>query len=62
MRCQTREEADMRKTMRGLHLPRLGRRHCAECGKPSKELYCDVCGQELLRRHRDEALKFQRHF
>ena len=48
-------------TKANLHLPRLGRRHCAECGKPAKQHYCDECGQKHIERTRGEVLKSHQH-
>jgi len=39
-------------------LSRLGRRErCPECGEQVRETYCDVCGYDLVRQTRDDALR-----
>lgn len=39
-------------------LTRFGRRErCPECGEPVHETYCEVCGYDLIRQTRDEALR-----
>jgi hypothetical protein len=42
-------------------LPRLRRRHCVDCGKPAKQLYCDTCGHKHVERMRSETLKSHQH-
>ena len=51
----------MRTSGRGRFLARFRRTRCAECGKPAKDLYCDVCGQQHLERMRDVTLRSHQH-
>ena len=36
---------------------RFRRRTCPECGHAGRQLYCDVCGYDLIEQTRDKALK-----
>ena len=37
-------------------VPRLWRRkRCPECGTQVRQLYCDACGYDLIKRTRDRA-------
>ena len=42
-------------------IPLLGRHRCEDCGKPSKALRCDVCGQRHIERTRSQALTSHQH-
>lgn len=41
-------------------LPHIGRQRCAECGKPAKETYCEICGPAQLDRMRAQTLERHR--
>jgi hypothetical protein len=51
------EEAEMVAKRVRRQVPRIDKKHCLICGKPAKELYCDVCGQDHVERTRAKVLK-----
>ena len=47
----------MRTSGRGRLFARFRRTRCADCGKPAKDVYCDVCGQQHIERMRAVTLR-----
>ena len=36
---------------------RVRRNRCPECGRPVRQLHCDVCGYDVIAQARDKALR-----
>lgn len=51
----------MRTSGRGRLFARFRRTRCADCGKPAKDFYCDVCGQQHIERMREVTLRSHQH-